>query len=133
MAPPSLRAATHSILWGWGLHCAQQGPWVYTVYFSFHHHEAIKKRKHRNPNFNLEMAMRRQRLGSEDGKSRKETNPSSTSGAPAPAWPGRVTVSRVSSHPCWPGRAGPKVRVSAGVGQTKGKKEGKAHRESPWF
>lgn len=45
-----------------------------------------------------------------------------------PAWPGRVTVSRVSSHPHWPGRAGPKVQVSAGVGQTKGKKEG----EGPW-
>lgn len=47
---------------------------------------------------------------------------------PVPAWPGCVTVSRVSSHPRWPGRAGPKVRVSAGVGQTKGKKE----REDPW-
>lgn len=46
---------------------------------------------------------------------------------PVPAWPGCVTVSRVSSHLRWPGRAGPKVRVSAGVGQTKGKKE----REGP--
>lgn len=67
------------------------------------------------------------------GKAERKQTPVQLQEPLAPAWPGRVTVSRVSSHSYWPGRAGPKVRVSAGVGQTKGKKEGKAHRESPWF
>lgn len=61
------------------------------------------------------------------GKAKRKQTPAQLWEPPVPAWSGCVTVSRVSSHPHWPGRAGPKVRVSAGVGQTKGKKE----REGP--
>lgn len=61
-------------------------------------------------------------------KPKENETPAQLREPPVPAWPGCVTVSRVSSHPCRPGRAGPKVQVSAGVGQTKGKKKGEGPR-----
>lgn len=66
------------------------------------------------------------------GKAKRKRNPGSTSGAPVPSGPG-VTVSRVSSHPRWPGSAGPRSEFLLVSGKLKAKRKEKAHGEGPWF